>query len=250
MIHQRMVGRLMLYSLYATLSLHFLLVIIMLIVAWKYQDYLEWDDGSEWMEMPEKPDRSGTGFSLGHFSQRSSGHFSRSSSGHFSQQSSNERTTHRPQFEATPGPYKRPEEEMDDYNDWIVEPEDWIMDPSNSFKFKILNIHLLLLTPPLIGGISFIENSYHVYSLLFQVITFILFTITIPMDLYHVSTGLIITRVFFYINWTGIILLSIISLHLIFPRKENKVTVQEIRRDQGSLVGQEIPDSSLTQHSM
>ena len=287
-LHRRVNGRL-LNALHATLAIHFLLVIIMLIVAWKYQDYLEWDDGSEWMGMPEKPSKSSSGFFLGHtsrsssdhFSEKSSDHFPRQSSDHFSQrssdhfsrQSSNDTTTHKAQFYAIPGPYKRPEEDMDDYNDWITEPEDWIMDPPDSYKFMILNIHLLLLIPPLTSGICFkispltsgicfkispltsgicfIKRSFLclVWSFVLQVISLILSAITMIMDLYHVSTGLIITRIFFYTNWIVIILLSIISLYQIWPRKENMVTFQEIRTGQGSPVGQEVAVSPPTEHS-
>lgn len=136
---------------------------------------------------------------------------------------------------------------MDDYNDWMIEPEDWIMNPSNSYKFMILNIHLLLLIPPLTSCILFIKNSFlcQVCSLVSQFIPFILSIIIMIMDLYHVTIGLIVTRVFFYINWISIILLSIILLYLISPRKENKVTIQEIRSGQG----QEVTLPSPTEHS-
>lgn len=248
-ILQRVVKKL-LYPLNATLAIHFLLVIIMLIIAWKYQDYLEWDDGSEWMGMPEKSNKSNTGSSVGHTSQQSSGHFSRSSSGHFFQQSSID-TTHKAEFDGLPSPYKRPEEGMDDYNDWMIEPEDWILDPPNSYKFMILNIHLVLLIPPLASEISFINNSFlcQASSLLFQVISFILSIVSMVLDLYHVTTGLIITRVFFYTNWIFVILLSIIKLYQLFPRKENKVTIQEITSGQGLPLGQETPLSPPTELS-
>lgn len=190
-----------LFALCTVLVLHIFLVVVMIVVGMNYQDYLELAGESDRMDHTDDLELE---------------------------------TIKTHSFSHRVPDYLPKEKEMERSKFDAHFTEDWIMDPGNSYRFRIFNCLIILVIPALITAIALVEESFiaQLWALLFQVVSFIFSIVIITKDLYQVSTGLIVTRVLFYLNWVLVIVLSVLVLKNIWPRKEKNVDIRVVKDDE------------------